>query len=125
MVNMALYEGMLTDFNGPRWWRGAIESILWKVSNGDPFSVAALYKELRQLSQGVLERTNEEQPIVCVDANFRPEMTFCNSEEAVRIRPDDWPVYADQPWASIELARSDPRISAIVVEQDRSRLTDE
>ena len=28
------YKGLLSDFDGPRWWREAIELFLWKITDG-------------------------------------------------------------------------------------------
>jgi hypothetical protein len=47
---------------------------------------------------------------------------FAAMEDAVRIRPDDWPPYADQPWTRIELALDEPRLRALVVAEDREKL---
>jgi hypothetical protein len=116
------YRGILSDFSGPRWWRGAVETIVWEITAGDPFSVKKLQESLSGMSGGVLQASEEGEPVVCVDATFRPLATFYTASSAVRIQPDDWPLYADQPWATIELARSNSRIGAIVLEQDRERL---
>jgi len=39
-------------------------------------------------------------------------------EESVRIRPDDWPSYADQAWTTIEMAKNEPKLRAIVIRED-------
>jgi hypothetical protein len=77
------------------------------------------------MSDGALQPSAEREPVVCVDADLRPLPTSQKASAAVRIQPDDWPIYADQPWVTLDLARSNPRIAAIVIQQDRDRLNPE
>ena len=65
-----------------------------------------------------------DNPIVCVDENFEPIGDFFKRGVCVRIRPDDWPAFADQAWTAIETAVSDAGLRAIVVNEDRERLDD-
>ena len=74
---------------------------------------------LRNWIKSSLEPTASPQPVVCVDENYQPLSEACDSTEVVRIQPDDWPPYADLAWTTITLARENPRLSALVLEQDR------
>lgn len=42
--------------------------------------------------------------------------------KAVRVQPDDWPVFADRPWMPIEEVGQDPGLHALVVPEDREKL---
>lgn len=119
------YRGILAKFLGQRWWRGGVETLVWDISSGDPFSVTKLQDSLSKLSDGILEPSAEQEPVICLDVNLRPQPTPHAANVAVRLQPDDWPVYADQPWTTIDLARTEPRIAAIVIQQDRDRLNPE
>jgi hypothetical protein len=66
--------------------------------------------------------TDSEFPIVCLDRDYRITSTFSDVDRAVRIRPDDWPTYADDAWITIELARSEAMLGAFVIEGDRERM---
>jgi CheY-like chemotaxis protein len=116
------YKGVLDRFIGTRWWRSGIEAILWELTSGNSLDADAIRKALISYGNLGLKSSGTDNPIVCVDRNYRPTDSFCTSKESVRLQPDDWPSYADQPWTTIELARKYPSLGAIVVKQDRGRL---
>lgn len=116
------YKGILEDFLGQRWWRSAAEAFVWELTDGNPFDPEAIHSALIQLTGAELELDKHSQPIVCVDSNYRPLHESVSIDNAVRIQPDDWPSYADEAWTTIELARNDDLLSALVIDQDRSKL---
>jgi len=116
------YKGLLAGFIGPRWWRSGVETLIWHITDGDPFNVDLVRSKLTSQITGNLESIEYTQPVVCVDRQYRPLSTLSRIEDAVRIQPDDWPPYADQAWTTIELAKREPVLHALVVSQDRNRL---
>src|SRR5262249_1133071 len=116
------YKGALADFLGPRWWRCGIKAFIWELTEGDPFDPQHVRDLLAQRTRISLEPTASPQPVVCVDENYQPLSEACDPTEAVRIQPDDWPPYADLAWTTITLARENPRLTALVLEQDREQL---
>ncbi|MEX2193915.1 MAG: hypothetical protein WD844_01395 [Thermoleophilaceae bacterium] len=114
------YKGVLAGFDGPRWWRSRIEEMLWELSPSRdlPTTVAAL----QALSDVPLERTETPNGVVVLDADYTPRPEPADVAEAVRIRLDDWPPYAEDAWASIDDAREDPRLRDRVLPLDRARL---
>jgi hypothetical protein len=62
--------------------------------------------------------------VLCLDYNFRFRKVPYDVADAVRVQPDDWPVYAEQAWAATEDARDEPRLAAAVIATDRHRLSD-
>ncbi len=116
------YKGILSDFLGPRWWRSGIEFFLWNATNSASFDPGSVHKVLEELSGHSVARSDFIHPIICLDEDFRSEPPACSIEHAVRIRPDDWPPYADQAWARLELALENPRVRALVIDEDRDKL---
>jgi hypothetical protein len=117
-LRAAAYTGILHDFAGPRWWAAGVEAALWDLTDGrpqDPVALAAL--------TGQKSKSSEElDSVLCVDGNFRVMPDVVPSRLAVRVMPDDWPPFAEQPWAQIKLVEEAPHMRAIVHKADMSRL---
>ncbi len=118
-----LYKGGLAGFLGPRWWRCGVESFLWDLTNGNPFDPQSIRELLCKRVGRDFVPTRSNQPVVCVDENYQTLPDTFETTQAVRIQPDDWPSYADQPWTTIQLARENPALAALVVEADWERLS--
>jgi hypothetical protein len=113
------YKGVLANFLGPRWWRSHIESFLWKVTDGNSGNISVVQNAIRELAKTELpESSPSDYPVVCINTYYQPLDDFYSLKECVRIRPDDYPAYADQAWTTIELAKSDPKLRSIVIRED-------
>lgn len=113
------YKGVLANFLGPRWWRSKVESFLWELTEGNSSDVQTVQAAITKAAGDNLPASQPpDHPIVCVNTHYQPLETFYRMEEAVRIRPDDWPAYADQAWTTIELAKSEPKLRALVIRED-------
>jgi hypothetical protein len=113
------YKGVLADFLGPRWWRSKVELFLWEFTDGNSSDVEVVQAAIRQAANdNLLASQPPDHPIVCVNSHYQPLETFYRMEQAVRIRPDDWPAYADQAWTTIELAKSEPKLRSLVIRED-------
>jgi hypothetical protein len=120
----AEYRGILAEFDSPRWWRKAVEAHLWEATNGRSFDDNAV----REYVSGIVGHDNvsggyHPYSVIVLDSDLLPEH-IVSSDQAVRVRPDDWPTFAEQPWIAIDLARDDPRMRGIVLPDDRERLGD-
>lgn len=122
LIQDAEYHGILAGINGPRWWRIGVEYALWQLGNGKSLGVEELRRLLIHELKLPLKPTESLQPVVCLDTDFQPLDQLYDSNEAVRILPDDWPPYAEQGWATIELALGNKRTNGLVIEADRPRL---
>jgi hypothetical protein len=118
------YKGILANFLGPRWWRAKVESLLWiktAGSSSQPDAVRAwLNKASRKTFAGL---PAAEAPVVCIDENYQPLDEFSSIKDAVRIRPDDWPPYADQAWTTLALAVETPALRALVIGEDQVKIS--
>ena len=117
----ALYKGQLASFGGPRWWRSGIESLVFEVTAEAPSDPALLERMLKE-KNGALKGTSVREPVVVLNERYDPLDELGDADTAVRIVPDDWPPFADQPWTTPELARDDDRLGAIVHLADRERI---
>jgi hypothetical protein len=114
------YSGLLRDFIGPRWWRSGIEDWLYKVTDGragDAREVAQAALELGAICQHEWLR-----PVVVTTGDLARSNELVEVEETVRIRPDDWPPYADDAFARIEDVYRDPSLAVLVDPADRDLL---
>ena len=107
------YRGSLHDFLGDRWWRPGIEHLLWKRTEAKPFNVDALQTVVGELSQR-LEPVSLNEPVVAFDQNLRATDQLIELSDAVELQPDDWPPFAERPFALRELAMKDPRLKSLI-----------
>ena len=123
IFNPYLYKGILAEFNGQMWWRAGIEAFLWEKTAGRSFEISSVHKAINNISGIQIPASKPStDPVVCYDKNLKPLKQFEAMETAVRIWPDDWPAYAEQPWISIAQARADADLLALVIEEDRGRI---
>ena len=115
------YTGILAGFLGDRWWRTAIEDYAWELAGGSSGEPAEFRRRLRARAGEPLELVLPRDPVVCLDREFRPR-GVASPEDAVRVRPDYWPSFADPAWMDVETVRGDPELSAMVEPLDQYRL---
>jgi hypothetical protein len=112
------YTGILADFAGRRWWRAGIEEVLWQITDGQSFSPDAVFQSLLRVAPD-LERLPEDDVVACISQDLHSRGSAKPVRECVRVQPDDWPPFADPAWAHIDQLRAEPRIVALVLEEDR------
>ena len=125
LLDSAKYKGALSNFLGPRWWRSEVENLLWEITDGQSGDPEVVRGQINEVTDSELPASKPSvHPIVCVNSNYEALNQFYSISESVRIRPDDWPSYADQAWTTIELAKSEPKLRSLVLIEDKSRLKD-
>lgn len=112
------YVGTLAGFGGKRWWRAGIEDWLFTETGGQPGSPRTV-AELALRHGG---RASHEwlRPVIVLNGDLSRSSTFAEVEQTVRIRPDDWPIFADDAFALREEVIADTTLSALVQPADRS-----
>lgn len=119
----AAYVGSFALFDGKkRWWRSGLESVLWELTDGRSFDSDRTRQLLNEHCNGALEVCPHRQPVLCLDREFLFLGEASELADAVRIQPDDWPVYADQAWALVADANNEPRLAAATIAADREKL---
>ena len=115
------YSGILQNFLGDRWWRGALEDYIWDLCDGD---LGCLSARLNQKAGEDLEASDVDQPVVCIGPDLQPSERFVSAKDAVNLRPDQWPAFADSAWMDIETVRDNPDLRAMVDPLDEYRVPD-
>ena len=69
-----------------------------------------------------LEWLDCEDPVVTLDAELEPSGAFVSTRDAVNVRPDHWPAFADLPWVEIQTVVDSPALRAMVDPLDEYRL---
>lgn len=123
LLTPAKYNGILANFQGTRWWRSRVEFLLWELTGGQSADSELVRKQISEhVGIDLLASEPSINPIVCINTDYQALDQCYSIKESVRIRPDDWPPYADQAWTMIELARSEPKLKSLVLLEDKERL---
>ncbi len=118
------YSGILANFLGPRWWRSGVEAWIWEMTSGQPHRPEKIHQALADLGVHNVRPVAGNRELVCIsgtDYQTLPELYRIG--DAVQIQPDHWPPYADQAWTSIEMAKADPGLRALVIHDETERLS--
>ena len=108
------YKGALHDFLGDRWWWAGWDAIMSKESSS---SIRLMHQWLSDTAGSKVDALEIEQPVLTFDEDgtFR---SIESKKHCVRIQPDNWPSYADEPWCKESDARQEPRLKRLVVSDD-------
>ncbi|MFG1998615.1 hypothetical protein ACGFNU_05645 [Spirillospora sp. NPDC048911] len=118
------YTGELCDLVGRRWWRAGLETfaedLLIDAPSGlsRPEMFAEAYRRTYQQQLRVLQL---DRPVVTIDPDY-DETGVEEAEDCLRLAPDFWPTFADEPWALREDLEDDPGFAELIARGDRGRL---
>lgn len=121
-LELMRYSGILAEFLGPRWWRGALEDFVWSIVDGQADGALALRNGLEEKAKRSFTTIEAFPPVVCLGSDFQPSGQFCTPMKAVRLRPDHWPAYADIAWIAMATVREHPDLASMVDPRDQARL---
>lgn len=118
------YSGHLSGLVERRWWRAGLEAFVDRclLESPDHLEVNEALDEsyLRLHGSRVLTLTYE-RPVVTINADYE-EDGIAEARECVRLAPDFWPVFADEPWTLLGEALEDEDLAAMVSRGDRGRV---
>ena len=92
-----LYRGVLSEFRGRRWWRAGIDALIWSATKESPFDKEVLARLLMTLAPASI-CLDQSQPVAYVNRDYQ-FVGVAEARDCVRLRPDDWPLFADSAWA--------------------------
>lgn len=98
------YTGPLADYCGPRWWRAGVDAF------AEDFLQMAEARERGAAAAGqhsAAEPLDMASPVPVLGADLTPD-GMAEDVDAVRILPDDWPVFADAAYARAADAEHEP-----------------
>lgn len=116
----AEYTGQLATFAGRRWWRagiGAVKAQALETAEGRMADDIA--RAIAALHGSDLDALELRHPVFQIDADYRVVDEPIEITDAVRLQPDDWPTYADDPWYATASVGTDPALDALIVIDDR------
>ena len=116
------YTGVLAGFLGDRWWRSAIEDYAWELADSSGSNSERSMDNLCGKAGENLDLWRIDHPVVCLDDNLQPSAEFISPLDAVNLRPDHWPAFADAAWMKIATMIADPALRAMVDPLDEYRL---
>jgi hypothetical protein len=116
-----VFEGVLHDFRETRFWRAGVDSLIWELTQDNPFDRPALAKAvMTKLPDARL--ITARNPVASVDKNYE-FVGVADASECVRLRPDDWPLFADSAWALKLIVQENEALQvALEDESDREEL---
>lgn len=121
----AKYDGPLsTSFLGRRWWRAALQHVLDGAGASawdDPGEKGAALSAAIGSPITPLAAAN---PVVCYGPRGEVVALDAESSECVRVQLDGWPLYADEAWVLLDVARTVPEVRALVAHDDLPRLSE-
>ena len=115
------YSGILAGFLGDRWWRGALEDYVWELAGGGSAQGQTLRDELNKRAGKILDPIEDNPAVVCLDTELAPTGDFLSPMDAVILRPDHWPPFADSAWMDIQTLRDNPTLLPMVDPLDLHR----
>jgi len=110
-----LYKGLLSDFDGRRWWRGGIEQFLWDITKGESMETKALRDAMESVGASVLSPISIVRPVLTIDDTFTMESGLSSFDDVVALHLDDWPSYAEPAYLRRDLLESHPELKLFVV----------
>ena len=116
------YSGILEEFLGDRWWRGAIEDYAWELSGGRTADAQLLRDVLAERAGMDLDPIDVNPAVVCVDENWQPIDKFLSPMTAITLHPDHWPSFADSACMDIKIVQDNPILRSIVDPLDQHRI---
>jgi hypothetical protein len=110
------YRGIFSRFIGTRWWTHRINQKLWDLTKGRSFDPDALREALQA------PQVATDEVVLCIDGEYKWESELTPIGSAVRVAPEDWPVFAQDAWMAIARIRDAPDLVDLVQESDRELL---
>lgn len=125
-LSMCEYKGRLSAFDGRRWWRAGVTSLRQDLldASGERGTRAAAAEISSQTGQEI-RALDMSAPVFTIDRDYQTIAEAVEAHDAVRLQPDEWPVYADDPWMNAEDIQDEPELAKLIVIDDRFSDTDE
>jgi hypothetical protein len=116
-----VFGGVLHDFRDARFWRAGVDSLIWELTQDNPFDRQVLAKALLEKLPDARPIT-VKNPVASVDKNYE-FVGVADASACVRLRPDDWPLFADSAWALKLIVQENEALQvALEDESDREEL---
>ncbi len=122
MFGSVRYVGPLAEFLGPRWWRAGVRHAVHELT-GDSLPGPAIAEALGEEIGIKLNALDPPGSVMAIDGQLNPVGPVAR-ENAVRVRPDDWPAFAETGWMARKLVVEDRGLLDLVDPADRALVED-
>jgi CheY-like chemotaxis protein len=114
------YRGPLATFLGPRWWGAGVRDFV-REATGDALPGPEIAEMVAERLGQPLAPLEPAGAVLGIDGELQATGPVAR-ERALRVRPDDWPPFAETGWMDEELLASRPDLVDMVEPADRARL---
>ncbi|MGN9778828.1 hypothetical protein ACTMS0_24165 [Micromonospora sp. H33] len=117
------YTGQLAGLVPDRWWRAGLDALvdtLLLEASPDLPEPEALAEQMSAHHGSPVQTLHTDRPVVTIDSDYSA-VEIADAAKCVRLVPDFWPVFAQEPWASFEDLHDDPPLFKMVARGDRRR----
>ena len=126
MLQSSLYVGELSKFGGRRWWRAGLQQLKSEmIAFSSGRNADSIYLAVEKQSGIDLNsyRLGVNFPVFQIGEDYSVLDKPIEIDRAVRLQPDEWPSYADDPWLdSRRLEHSE--LAELVLGDDRFIMKD-
>lgn len=113
------YTGVLSDFDGPRWWSPGVDALAWDLQRDGPDRKIRLAKLLAPVQLRELKLID---PVVVSDADLVETDDIAPVSKCVRATDEYFPSQATPAWVKIDDARADVALARKVRLEDQPDL---
>lgn len=126
VLQQAQYVGQLATFAGRRWWRAGIAAVKQlALETADGRGADDIARALAGLHGSDLDALGLRHPVFQIDADYYLVDEPLEITEAVRLQPDGWPSYADDPWLATESIDAEDSLARLILIDDRAEVADD
>ncbi|SCG68396.1 hypothetical protein [Micromonospora halophytica] len=122
-LNQCRYTGHLAELGEQRWWRAGldslVDSLLLDASTHLP-EAEALAEQMTALRGSSVHTIGFDYPVVTIDSDYQPGEVL-DASDCIRLTPDFWPVFGQEPWAAFDDLYDDLQLRKMVARGDRPR----
>lgn len=122
-LHECLYTGHLAALSDARWWRAGLDALvddLLMQASPELDEAAALSEQMAEMHGRPVETLSMDAPVMTIDSDYAA-VDVADASSCVRLAPDFWPVFAQEPWARFDELQDDPGLYRMVARGDRRR----
>ncbi|SCF45284.1 hypothetical protein GA0074696_6152 [Micromonospora purpureochromogenes] len=117
------YTGHLAALSDGRWWRAGLDALvddLLMEASPELTEAAALAEQMTAMHGQPVRTLSMDAPVMTIDSDYAP-IDVADASSCVRLAPDFWPVFAQEPWARFDELQDDRALYRMIARGDRRR----
>jgi hypothetical protein len=114
------YTGQLANFAGRRWWRAGVAAVAEELRiAGSSYRSRDVGAQAVAAHGAIIDILEFDEPVFTIDEEYFVVSKPVEITEAVRLQPDGWPAYADDPWLAVSSQSEETDLIKLIVFDDR------